>query len=128
MLSRSEASVTQCVSGWIWQLASSRDLPSPPVPSPAPFLPPADLPASVPLQMTRGGKFQIAFDHDKSGKSSEAGDGPAEGEDIKWIHEQRLEINARQYFCGKGSSPPQGIDRIRPKGSWYLHETATVPA
>lgn len=73
--------------------------------------------------MTRGGIFQIAFDHDKAGglKGNPAGQ-QGDAEDIKWIHEQRLEIESRHYFCGKGSSPPRGIDSSRPKGSWYLHD------
>lgn len=74
--------------------------------------------------MTRGGKFQIAFDHDKAGTPSEKDEKGEMGDDVKWIHEQRLEIDTRQYFCGKGNKPPRGIDSDRPKGSWYLHDNS----
>lgn len=76
-------------------------------------------------QMNRSGIFQIAFDHDKHGEGTVKLE-PSEGEDEeRWIHEQRLEIDHPDFFCGQGSDPPRGPDDSRPRGSWYLHQPIT---
>lgn len=72
-------------------------------------------------QMNRSGIFQIAFDHDKDGERSTHHESPEELEDTRWIHEQRLEIEHPDFFCGHGNNPPRGPDNSRPKGAWYLH-------
>ncbi|CAN0541256.1 unnamed protein product, partial [Ectocarpus sp. 12 AP-2014] len=74
-------------------------------------------------EMNRSGIFQIAFDHDRQGQRSAVKTEPGSiGEDERWIHEQRLSIEHPDFFCGQGDSPPIGIDNLRPKGAWYLHQ------
>ncbi|CBJ31060.1 expressed unknown protein [Ectocarpus siliculosus] len=74
-------------------------------------------------EMNRSGIFQIAFDHDRQGQRSAVKTEPgSNGEDERWVHEQRLSIEHPDFFCGQGDSPPIGIDNLRPKGAWYLHQ------
>ncbi|CAM9375486.1 unnamed protein product [Ectocarpus fasciculatus] len=78
-------------------------------------------------EMNRSGIFQIAFDHDRQGQKSAVKKEPgSHGVDERWIHEQRLSIEHPDFFCGQGDSPPIGIDHLRPKGAWYLHQGQVV--
>lgn len=84
--------------------------------------------------MTRSGIFQIAFDHDRYGnksavKQEPSGTGAGAGideDEQRWIHEQRLQIDHPDFFCGQGGPPPVGIDNGRPRGAWFLHERAVT--
>ena len=88
-------------------------------------------------QMNRSGIFQIAFDHDRYGNKSEVKQEPSatQGEEEeeeddddteRWIHEQRLQIDHPDFFCGQGDNPPVGIDNCRPRGAWFLHRSPPV--
>eukprot|EP00903_Cladosiphon_okamuranus_P006696 g6535.t1 len=83
-------------------------------------------------EMNRSGIFLIAFDHDRYGTKSAVKQEPSpsgteleEGTDRR-IHEQRLQIEHPQFFCGRGADPPVGIDSDRPRGAWYLHLRTAV--
>lgn len=78
--------------------------------------------------MNRSGIFLIAFDHDKNGKRLIKQEPGAEVEQETWIHEQRLEIDHPNFFCGVGNDPPRGTDEGRPSGAWYLHDTGAAGA
>jgi len=85
--------------------------------------------------MSRSGIFQIAFDHDRYGhksiKQELSGTEAYQDEDTdtdRSVHEQRLQIDHPDFFCGQGDTPPVGVDNSRPRGAWYLHQRAAVPA
>lgn len=83
-------------------------------------------------QMNRSGIFQIAFDQDRYGnksavKQEPSGQVPSGTEDTdRWIHEQRLQIDHPNFFCGQGDTPPVGLDNCRPRGAWFLHQKSVV--
>lgn len=78
-------------------------------------------------QMNRSGIFQIAFEHDRYGKNGGVKQelGSTSDEEERWIHEQRLQIDHPDFFCGQGNNPPVGVDNDRPRGAWYLHQSTT---
>ena len=94
------------------------------------FPPPRRIAPCFFRQMNRSGIFQIAFEHDRYGRKVQSSVKQEPGgvrDTDRWIHESRLQIDHPDFFCGRGDSPPVGIDNCRPRGAWYLHRAAVAP-